>query len=62
MTLRWVGRGRTVLTYHCDFVFLPAKLAQHLEAVELGRLDQDAAARQSDHAPLMASMALPDPV
>jgi hypothetical protein len=58
MTLRWVGRGKVVLTYHCDFVFLPGSLAERLEAVEVGRLEHDADLRVSDHAAVMATISL----
>jgi endonuclease/exonuclease/phosphatase (EEP) superfamily protein YafD len=58
MTLRWVGRGRIALEYHCDFVFLPRHLLDGVRAVTVGTMTEWVDSGLSDHAPVTVELAM----
>jgi len=55
-TLHWVGPGRVVHRYHCDFVFLSADLLSRLTAVEVGSMEEWVDSGRSDHCPVVATV------
>jgi hypothetical protein len=56
MTLKWVGRGRTEFTYHCDLVLLPSDWVAAIRSAEVGRWDEWVRSGRSDHAPVMVDL------
>jgi hypothetical protein len=52
MSLRWVGPGRAISTYHCDFVFVPQRLLGSIASVDVGDASEWIDSRLSDHAPI----------
>jgi hypothetical protein len=61
MTLRWIGRGRLPLHYHCDFVFLPERWCESVTRAEVGPFEEWVASGLSDHAPVTVELSLPLP-
>lgn len=57
-TLRWIGPGRVPHLYHCDFVFLSARALAGLEHAEVGAAEAWIENGLSDHAPVVARVAL----
>lgn len=55
-TLHWVGPGRVIHRYHCDFVFLSADLLSRLTAVEVGSMAEWVDSKRSDHCPVVATV------
>jgi len=51
MTLKWVGRGRTESTYHCDLVLIPCHWVAAIRSAEVGGWDRWVRSGRSDHAP-----------
>lgn len=49
MTLQWVAPGRLRQGYHCDYVFVPARLLREVTAVTVGTVDLWVDSGLSDH-------------
>ena len=56
MTLRWVAPGGTARYYHCDFIFLPRRMAEGAKCSVLTLFDAERPA--SDHQPVIADISL----
>lgn len=56
-TLHWVGPGRVVHRYHCDFVFLSSDLLSRVRAVEVGSMEEWVDSGRSDHCPVVVTVA-----
>jgi endonuclease/exonuclease/phosphatase family metal-dependent hydrolase len=56
MTLKWVGKGKIELTYHCDFVFIPSTWVTALTQVEVGAWGDWITSGRSDHTPVMVEL------
>ncbi len=59
MTLRWIGPGRRVHLYHCDYVFLSSGLAAGLRSVDVGSIEEWIESGLSDHAPVIVELGFP---
>lgn len=57
MTLRWIGPGRRVYAYHCDFVFLPTRLLAGVNDVTVGSTKEWIECGLSDHTPVVVDVA-----
>lgn len=57
-TLRWVGRGRIVMGFHCDFIFVSLDLADGLHGAA-GTFDEWCGPGLSDHVPVTATVRIP---
>jgi hypothetical protein len=60
MTLRWIGPGRGVHYYHCDFAFLSRVVAPHLAGAHVGTVPDWIETGLSDHCPVIVDLALPE--
>lgn len=56
MTLRWIGPGKRVHLYHCDFTFLSSAIGHRLECVEVGSIADWVESNLSDHVPVLAHL------
>lgn len=56
MTLRWIAPGGTARYYHCDFIFLPRRMAEGAKCSVLTLFDAERPA--SDHQPVITDIAL----
>ncbi|MFM8351657.1 MAG: hypothetical protein ACKN9D_11405, partial [Actinomycetales bacterium] len=58
-TLRWIGRGKKLYHYHCDFVFVWSRLAGRVRPAEVGTPADWVATGLSDHCPVVAEQVFP---